>query len=120
MYYNANEHILDRAKELRDTETEAEKLLWEQLRAKKVNGFKFRRQHAIERFIADFYCHKAKLVIEVDGRIHNKPEVKERDINRTAEIEKYGIKIIRLTNKEILEDLENVLEKIKKELLTPK
>lgn len=120
MYYNANEHILDRAKELRQKETEAEKLLWEQLQAKKLNGFKFRRQHAIERFIADFYCHKAKLVIEVDGGIHKKPEIKERDKNRAAEIEKYEIKIIRFTNKEIFNNMDKVIEKIKMELLTHK
>ncbi len=116
MYYNANEHILDRAKELRQTETEAEKLLWEQLRAKKINGFKFRRQHAIERFIADFYCHKAKLVIEVDGGIHKKAEIKERDKNRSAEIEKYDVKIIRFTNEEIFNNMERVIEKIRLEL----
>lgn len=116
MYYNANEYILDRAKELRQSETEAEKLLWEQLRAKRLNGFKFRRQHAIERFIADFYCHKAKLVIEVDGGIHKKAEIKERDKNREAEIEKYDIKIIRFTNDEVFDDMESVIERIKMEL----
>ena len=116
MYYNANENILDKAKELRDTETRAEKLLWDQLRAKKLSGFKFRRQHAIERFIADFYCHKAKLVIEVDGGIHNKPEVEERDKNRTAEIDKYDINIIRFTNQEIFNSMDKVIEKIKSEL----
>ena len=115
MYYNANEYILDRAKELRQTETEAEKLLWEQLRAKKINGFKFRRQHAVERFIADFYCHKAKLVIEVDGGIHKKAEIKERDKNSAAEIEKYDIKIIRFTNEEIFDDMKKVIEEIKLE-----
>ena len=116
MYYNANENIQDRAKELRQIETKAEKLLWEKLRAKKLDGFKFRRQHPIERFIADFYCHKAKLVIEVDGGIHNDPKVKERDEGRAAEIEKYDIKIIRFTNEEVINKIEYVVEKIRTEL----
>ena len=116
MYYNANEQILDRAKELRNAETNAEKLLWEKLRAKKINGFKFRRQHAIERFIADFYCHKAKLVVEVDGGIHKNLEIEERDKNRAAEIQKYDVKIIRFSNEEIFNNMEKVIEKIKMEL----
>ena len=119
MYYNATEHIQDRAKELKKRETKAEKILWEYLRAKKINGFKFRRQHPIERFVVDFYCHKAKLVIEIDGSIHNLEDVIERDKGRAAEIEKYDLKIIRFRNEEVVNKIEYVIEEIKKQLLTP-
>ena len=116
MYYNATEHIQDRAKELKKRETKAEKILWEYLRAKKINGLKFRRQHPIERFVVDFYCHKAKLVIELDGSIHNLEDVIERDKGRAAEIEKYDLKIIRFMNEEVINKIEYVIEEIKKQL----
>mgnify|MGYP001160336182 CR=1 FL=1 len=74
-------------------------------------GVRFKAQYPIERFIADFYCHKAKLVIEVDGEIHDYQQ--EYDLGREAEIEKYGIRVIRFTNKEIFDNLNNVMEIIK-------
>lgn len=117
MYYNANQNIQERSVELRKRETNAEKLLWTRIRSKQVAGFKFRRQHPLERFIVDFYCHKAKLVIELDGEIHNIEENAEYDENRTAEIQKYEIKVIRFTNQQIETDIEAVLEEIETELL---
>ncbi|OQX80219.1 MAG: hypothetical protein B6D64_03465 [Bacteroidetes bacterium 4484_276] len=113
--YGASEEVVARARDLRKRMTEAEELLWSNLRDKKLDGLKFRRQHPIWRFIADFYCHKAKLVIELDGGIHQEIETKERDINRTAEIERFDIKVIRFTNEEVLENIEEVLFKIKEE-----
>ena len=113
--YGASEEVVARARDLRKRMTEAEELLWSNLRDKKLDGLKFRRQHPIWRFIADFYCHKAKLVIELDGGIHQEIETKERDINRTAEIERFEIKVIRFTNEEVLENIEEVLFKIKEE-----
>jgi very-short-patch-repair endonuclease len=112
-YFGASRKIVDNAKSLRKKITPAEKLLWENLRNRKLNNIKFRRQHPIERFVADFYCHEKKLVIELDGGIHNDPNQKEYDDGRTAEIEKYNIRIIRFKNEEILNNIKNVLEKIK-------
>ncbi len=116
--YGASPDIIEKARNLRKRMTEAEKLLWSNLRNKQVSGFKFRRQHPIWIFIADFYCHEAKLVVELDGGIHQKIEVSEYDTNRTAEIEKFEIKVIRFKNEEVLQNLNMVLSKIKKECKT--
>jgi len=110
MFYNASPDIFQKAKVLRHNMTEAEEILWERLRRKQL-GVRFKAQHPIERFIADFYCHQSKLVIEVDGKIHKYQ--KEYDYGREAEIEKYGIKIIRFTNDEVINDVDRVIEKIK-------
>ena len=118
MYYGANQNIQKNAKYLRKNETKAEKLLWEKLCKKQLLGYKFRKQHPIDIFIADFYCHKAKLAIELDGSIHNLPEIKEKDDSKTFEIEKLGIILLRFTNQEIYTNIENVLQKIKNQLNT--
>ena len=113
MFYNAKPGIFQKAEELRNNMTEAEKLLWERL-CKKQLGVRFKAQHPIERFIADFYCHSAKLVVELDGEIHN--HQKEYDIGREAEMEKYEIKVIRFKNNEVFEDIEGVVETIREYL----
>src|SRR6056297_1829909 len=113
MFYNAKPQIFQKAEELRKNMTEAEKLLWERLRKKQL-GVRFKAQHPIERFIADFYCHSTKLVIELDGEIHNKQ--KEYDIGRQAEMEKYDITVIRFKNNEVIEDIEGVVETIREYL----
>ena len=110
--------IFARAKELRKNMTPAERVLWQRLRNYKVGGFYFRRQHPIKFFIADFYCAKADLIIEIDGGIHNNPDVSEHDVNRTAELEKLGITVIRFTNDEVMNDTDNVIAKIKQQLKT--
>lgn len=81
MFYGAKPHIFEKAKELRNNMTEAEKLLWGKLQKNKIMGLRFKAQHPIDIFIADFYCHKLKLVIEVDGGIHNLPENKEYELD---------------------------------------
>ena len=93
--------------------TETEKLLWKKLRNKQL-GVRFKSQHPLGRFIADFYCHQAKLVVEIDGEIHDGQ--KEYDIGRSAEMEEYGIRVLRFRNHEMFEDLEEVVEKIKEML----
>jgi very-short-patch-repair endonuclease len=113
MYYGATPDTLDKAKVLRNSETKAEKLLWDKLNLKQFYGFKFRRQHAISQFIVDFYCHKLKLVIEVDGKIHNKPDNKDYDENRTIELEKFELKVLRFTNFEIENHMDKVLTVIR-------
>lgn len=100
--------------------TPAEKILWEELRNSKLDGHKFRRQHPIGKFIADFYCHEKKLVIELDGGIHNDEDVKERDEGRTYELESFELHIVRFTNENICRDLDNVLKRLKVLLLKDK
>ncbi|MBK8884767.1 MAG: endonuclease domain-containing protein [Bacteroidales bacterium] len=112
MYFRANRGTLETARLLRRRMTDCELLLWERLKAKKILGLRFRRQHPVDIFIADFYCHEARLVIEIDGDIHK--EKFEYDEGREAEIEKYGIKFIRFTNNEILNEIDIVINKIKK------
>ncbi len=99
-----------RAKELRQNMTEAEKTLWQALRANRLNGWHFRRQQIIGAFFADFYCHAAALVVEVDGEIHKTQA--EYDQERTELIRDYGIEVIRFKNEEIFQQLPQVLEKI--------
>lgn len=110
------------ARQLRKSSTEAEDLLWQEVRRKKLAGKKFYRQHIIkfsvdnqERFfIADFYNHEAKLVIELDGKIHDRQ--KDYPQLRTEIIEQMGMRVIRFTNDEIERDLEKVLLELKKQL----
>jgi very-short-patch-repair endonuclease len=104
--------IFRNAKELRKSMTEAEEMLWKQIRNNKLKGLKFRRQHPLDIFIADFYCHERKLILELDGGIHDTPEQMEYDEGRTAELEEKGFKILRFKNDEVLNDINQVLEKI--------
>ncbi len=112
IFYGASNIIFENAKALKNRLTDAERLLWEQINEKKL-GVKFRRQHPISFFIADFYCHEKKLIIELDGSIHNVKEVLENDLQRQAAIEAFEIKVIRFKNEEIYKNLNKVLEKIK-------
>lgn len=98
------------AKQLRKTLTPAEKQLWQALRSGKLAGLKFRRQHPVGNFILDFYCAEHKLVVEVDGGIHENQI--EYDAARTTELETYGYTIVRFTNEVVLHQLETVLAQI--------
>ena len=111
MFFGAWHLIFENAKELRKNMTEAERLLWFHLK-KKPLGFKFRSQHPLSCFIADFYCHKAKLVIELDGSIHNLEEVKENDMHKQRILEEYGLTVMRFTNSEMFKTPKEVIEKI--------
>ena len=116
--YNDNLHkysspkIYEFAKDLRQNATVTEQLLWEQIRNKKLSGLKFRRQHPLDNYIADFYCHEKKLVIELDGKIHNRKEVKAMDANRTFMLAGLMITVIRFNNEEVINDIENVIKRI--------
>lgn len=114
MFYDAKPHIFEKAKILWRNMTKAETKLWEYLKGKKMCNFGFRAQHPIDIFIADFYCHQLKLVIEVDGGIHQSMERIEYDIGREAELNNYGIRVVRSTNEEIEENINEVIERIKK------
>lgn len=116
MYFNASENIQENAKELRGIMTESEQALWNKLKKRSIKGFKFRRQHPIENFIADFYCHQAKLVIELDGNYHNSPDQKEYDSDRSIEIEKYGLRVLRFRNDDVLHNIDFVIKKIEENL----
>ena len=104
------------SRENRKQATEAEKLLWEQLRDRKLYGFKFRRQHPVSDFVGDFYCDKCKLIIELDGGYHNSIEQKQYDNGRTYELNELKITVIRFTNTEVVEDMKYVLGEIKQQL----
>ena len=111
MHIDAPPIIFQRAKELRQRETNAEKILWEELKGKKLDGFKFRRQHPMMNYILDFYCYQYKLAIELDGNYHFTEEQKELDRLRSLAIENYGITVMRFTNTEV----EKKIESVKKE-----
>jgi len=113
MYYGAKYITVQAAKLLRKHMTYCEKLLWERLKHKQICGVRFRRQHPIDFFIADFYCHEAKLVVEIDGAIHKQQS--EYDDGRSAEMEKYHIKVIRFANSEIENNIEGVIKVIQDE-----
>lgn len=115
MFYGASPIIFERAKELRLSMTRSELRLWEELRNNKF-GVRFKAQHPIKNFIADFYCHRAKLVVEVDGGIHQIKSVKEHDEGRTHELQQLGISVIRFTNDDVERDMIGVLRKISLEL----
>jgi len=116
--YNNNLHkyakgkIFENARALRQTSTEAEEKLWQGLRNKKLSGLKFRRQHPIDKWIADFYCHEKKLVIELDGSIHNEKEIIEYDEARTKDLKELGINVLRFRNEEVMTSMETVLKSI--------
>ncbi|MFN8348253.1 MAG: endonuclease domain-containing protein [Spirosomataceae bacterium] len=111
-FHEAKYSTFQNAAYLRKSQTEAERILWEQLRGRKLNNLKFRRQHSIYLFIADFYCHELKLVIELDGSIHHLKEVAQYDEYREKLIQEFGLKVLRFSNDEVLKDLESVLHKI--------
>jgi len=115
--------IIELCRELRRIETPSEKILWDYLRNRKVDGFKFLRQYPIciknavgkkLFYIPDFYCHKAKLVIEADGPIHL--QKKDYDKNRDEVLTALGLTILRFDNEEILNDVQSVLDTIAKYL----
>jgi len=102
--------IQQAARDLRRGATPAESVLWEALRRDQLGGLRFRRQHAVDRFVLDFYCPACKLAVEVDGEIHLRQ--RERDDERTAVLNARGIRVIRFRNEEVLTDLSSVLARI--------
>ena len=111
MFYQADPLLFERARYLRNHLTNAEMKLWGYLQTRPM-GYKFRRQHPIGIYVVDFYCHPLKLVIEADGSIHNKQEVKEADHKRQLSLEQDGLQVIRFTNDDILKNTEHVIEQI--------
>jgi very-short-patch-repair endonuclease len=103
--------VLLRARELRHPQTPAEATLWQHLRGRNL-GYKFRRQHPIDRFIIDFYCAKAKLCIEIDGSSHFEAEQEEYDKVRTEILEELGYQVIRFTNNDVRYNIHAVVDEI--------
>lgn len=106
------DEIKARAQLMRQNPTGAEKVLWQRLRRKQLMGFRFRRQQPIDRFIVDFFCRKAGLVVEVDGPVHNSPEHKEYDAQRSGFLQERGLVILRFQNDQVLYDIDSVLQDI--------
>ncbi len=114
IFHGANPEIFENAKLLRNKQTKCEKILWEEFESNKILGFRFKAQHPLDVFVADFYCHKLKLVIEIDGEYHLEKEQSAYDLARTEEINGYGIRVLRFTNSEVEKDLKGVVESITK------
>ena len=106
-------YLKDTRRLLRRNLTEAELVLWEILKDKKLCGRKFRRQHGIGYYIVDFYCSTEKLIIELDGQNHYTPDGIEDDIERDAHLALMDKKVLRFENKEVLNNLTHVLKQIK-------
>ena len=113
MHFGASKELILFARQLRQNMTPAEKVLWEHIRSKSL-GHKFRNQHAIYKYVVDFYCHELRLFIEVDGSIHTLTEVALNDKVRENNLLSLGLHIIRFTNDEIFNDIDRVLNDIKK------
>ena len=116
IYFGAGPEMLRIAGDLRKSMTPAEKVLWKRLRNRKVKGFRFRRQHPIKDFIVDFFCYDAMLVIEVDGSVHDEINQSERDEQRTLILKRLGIKEVRFSNQEVINNTDPVIRKIEEEL----
>jgi type I restriction enzyme R subunit len=107
------------ARKLRKDQTCAEALLWELLRNRQLLGFKFRRQHQFGEYIADFFCRDANMVVECDGSAHDDNEAWHHDRNRDAYMISQGLRVLRFTNQQILNDTEEVLAVIAEHLPAP-
>ena len=103
---------LERAQALRRNMTPAERRLWGALRTNRLDGLHFRRQQVIEGFIVDFYCHAERLVVEVDGSMHRRQV--EHDAERSRVLTAQGLRVLRVRNEEVMQDLEGVLLRIRR------
>ena len=112
-----NKELIQRAQELRISMTPQENILWHGVL--KNLPLRFQRQKVIGHYIADFYCHKAKLVIEVDGNQHNAKKAREYDCIRTQTFESMGLQVLRFTNREIEDNLAQIRMKIDQVLRIP-
>ena len=111
MFYKADPLIFSKARELRNKSTPAEQVFWLRLK-EQFPEYKFRRQHPISIYIVDFYCHKLKLVIEIDGSVHDSEEAKLNDEKRQNDLENLNLTVIRFTNNQVKNEIELVIEKI--------
>lgn len=115
IYFGASKELILFARKLRINMTQAEKILWEHIRKKSL-GHKFRNQHALYKYVVDFFCYELLLIIEVDGSIHTLTEIALNDKDREDNLKSLGLHILRFTNDQIFHDMENVLQTIRKTL----
>lgn len=119
MRIHNKKYLKEKRKQLRNNSTEAEILLWLELKQSKLGGRKFRRQHSIGNYIVDFYCPSEKLAVELDGEIHFQEEQIEYDKSRDAYINSLGIKVIRFENQDVIYGIEEVKNRYQKILRNP-
>ena len=120
LHKGAHPWLFAYARQNRKQHTEAEEILWDKLRNRRLNGCKFRRQHPIYDFIADFYCASCSLVVEIDGSYHEVADQVAYDRERTFILNEINVKVIRFTNTEVLENIDFVLKEISKQLTRSK
>ena len=105
--------LLPRRRELRNRPTKAEAVLWSALKGRRLDGVKFRRQHSAGPFILDFYCPASRLAVEVDGSVHDDPARAAYDADRQRWLAERGIRVVRVTNDEVLDRLDVAVERIR-------
>ena len=115
---HSKKELLPFRKDLRSNLTPAEAFLWRQLKAKQLDGKRFVKQHSIGEYIVDFYCASEKLIVELDGDVHQNPKVEAYDEKRISVFQSMGYKVIRFENKMVFDHLKSVLMEIKENLKT--
>lgn len=111
-YLPYNKDLKSFSRELRNHSTRSEITLWNQLKRKQVKGLQFNRQKPLGPFIVDFYCKRLNLVIEIDGITHESDEAKLNDAKRQSLLEGMGLKFLRFTDEEVLQNIDGVIRKI--------
>ena len=111
-----NKDLKESSKKLRKNMTNAERLLWSKLKGKQLRGLQFNRQKPIGNYIVDFYCLKAKLVIEIDGGQHYSRDGKQKDKARDEYMAQHGLKVLRFSNRDVFGNIDGVVETIYKHL----
>ena len=117
MQLNNLHNLMQRRKALRNRLTPAEASLWNRLKKSQLAGKKFRRQHSFGYYIIDFYCPAAKLVVELDGKIHDTEEAQRYDRQRDAFMQSLGLKVLRFRNEDVLQNMSGVLQEIERRLV---
>ncbi len=118
-HFNSNEESFRRAKALRKDSTSAEKLFWRLVKNRQFENLKFRRQHPIGSFIVDFYCHEKRLVIELDGSVHEDEFIKQYDKRREQVLKSFGLIIVRFENGDIIRNLDLVIGELREVISIP-
>jgi len=113
-HFNSTNRTKQFAKSLRRPLTPAENRFWFYVKGKKLLGLKFRRQHPVGNFIADFYCHELKLVVEIDGNVHLLNAQKIRDIERDLKLKELGLSVLRFSNEDVFFNAQVIDEEVKK------
>ena len=108
--------VKEKRRSLRRRQTLAEEIVWQNVRNRKMLGYKFRRQYSVDQFIIDFYCPELKLAVEIDGSVHDTSEAKMYDVSRQKHIETFGICFIRIRNEEIVGDANKAFAKIEEKI----